>query len=40
MFDLDGTYIEQGQYLYQGQLLANYYLDINQLDYLDVTGKD
>ena len=28
-FDLDGRYINQQQYIYQGQILANYYLDIN-----------
>ncbi|CDW72632.1 UNKNOWN [Stylonychia lemnae] len=37
-FDLDGTSINQEQQIYNGQLLANYYLDINQIDFLDVTG--
>ena len=36
-FDLDGLYIDQNQHIYQGQILANYYLDINQVDYLDTT---
>ena len=39
-FDLDGFAIDQNEYLYQGQLLANYYLDINQVDYLDTTDEN
>lgn len=35
---MDGTHIRQQNYLYQGQILANYYLDINQVDFLDKTG--
>lgn len=35
-FDLDGTHIEQSQYLHGGQILVNYYLDINQIDYHDI----
>lgn len=37
-FDLDSTNVQQDQHIVQGQLLANYYLDINQIDYLDTTG--
>jgi len=37
-FDLDGRQVRQENYIIQGQLLANYYLDINQVDYLDTTG--
>lgn len=39
-FDLDNTYINQAQFLYQGQLLANYYLDVNEIDYVDMTEKE
>lgn len=39
-FDLDGTKIDQNQYLYQGQLLANYYLDVNEVEYMDETNPN
>ena len=38
-FDLDGSKIDQKQYLYQGQMLANYYLDVNAVEYMDATDS-
>ena len=38
IFDLDNTKVSQEEHIYNGQLLANYYLDINQVDFYDVTG--
>ncbi|TNV72189.1 hypothetical protein FGO68_gene5045 [Halteria grandinella] len=37
VFDMDGTHVQQQTYIYQGQILANYYLDINQVDFFDKT---
>lgn len=39
VFDLDGVVIDQQHYLYQGQMLANYYLDINEIEFYDQTRK-
>lgn len=38
-FDLDGSEIDQTKFLYQGQLMSNYYLDVNEIEYLDETQK-
>mmetsp|Transcript_19240 Transcript_19240/g.18380 ORF Transcript_19240/g.18380 Transcript_19240/m.18380 type:complete len:129 (+) Transcript_19240:463-849(+) len=38
VFDLDGTTIDQNAFLHQGQMLANYYLDVNEVEIMDVTS--